>query len=84
MLWMRPDQAVHTSWATVRETFRTHQVCTVVLPADGGAVLRIRRASTPEPQHVELYERLDVPTTIMSPRKTWPDGEAPYSDAKNT
>lgn len=80
----RLDQAVHTSWATVRDTLRTHQVCTVVLPADGGSVLRIRRASTPEPQHVELYELLGVPTKIMSPRKTWSDGEAPYSDAKNT
>jgi len=78
------DQGVHTSWATVRETLRTHQVCTVVLPADGGSVLRIRRASTPEPQHVELYEFLGVPTKIMTPRKTWSDGEAPYSDAKNT
>ena len=78
------DQGVHTSWATVRETLRTHQVCTVVLPADDGSVLRIRRASTPEPQHVELYELLGVPTKIMAPRKTWSDGEAPYSDAKNT
>ena len=78
------DQEVHTSWATVRETLRTHQVCTVVLPADGGSVLRIRRASTPEPQHVALYEFLGVPTKIMTPRKTWSDGEAPDSDGKNT
>ena len=78
------DQGVHTSWATVRETLRTHQVCMVVLPADGGSVLRIRRASTPEPQPVELYELLGVPTKIMPPRKIWSDGEAPYSDAKNT
>jgi len=78
------DQGVHTSWATVRETLRTHQVCTVVLPADGGSVLRIRRASTPELQHVELYELLGVPTTIIAPRKTWSDGQAPDSDAKNT
>jgi transposase len=77
------DQGIHTSWATVRKTLRTHQVSTVVLPADGGAVLRIRRPSTPEPQHAELYQRLGVPTTIMSPRKTWSTGEAPYSDAKN-
>jgi len=77
------DQGVHTSWATVRETLRTHQVCTVVLPADGGSVLRIRRASTPEPQHVELYELLGVPTNILAPRKTWSDGPPPHSDAKN-
>jgi transposase len=77
------DQGLHTSWATVRETLRTHQVCTVVLPADGGSVLHIRRASTPEPQHVELYELLRVPTKIMAPTKTWSDGEAPHSDGKN-
>jgi transposase len=77
------DQEVHTSWATVRETLRTHQVCTVVLPANDGSVLRIRRASTPEPQHVELYELLGVPTTIVTPRKTWSEGEAPQSDGKN-
>ncbi len=77
------DQGVHTSWATVRETLKTHQVCTVVLPADRRSVLRIRRASTPEPQHIELYDLLRVPTNIMTPRKTWSDGEAPYSDAKN-
>ena len=73
---------MHTSWATVRETLRTHKVCTVGLPADGESVLRIRRASTPEPQHVELYEVLGVPTKIMTPEKTWSDGEAPGSDAK--
>ena len=77
------DRDVHTSWATVRETLRTHQVCTVVLPTDDGSVLRIRRASSPEPQHVELYELLEVPTKIMAPRKTWSDGEAPHSDGKN-
>jgi len=54
-----------------------------VLPADGGSVLRIRRASTPEPQHVELYELLGVPTKIMAPRKTWFEGEASHSDGKN-
>ncbi|MFH1110600.1 MAG: hypothetical protein V1790_15590 [Planctomycetota bacterium] len=54
-----------------------------MLPADGGSVLRIRRASTPEPQHVELYELLRVPTKIMAPRKTWSEGETPHSDGKN-
>ena len=58
----------------------------------GGAASRRRistahpagfEASTPESRHVELYELLGVPTKIMTPRKTWSDGEAPYSDAKN-
>ena len=76
------DQGVHTSWATVREVLRTHQVCTVALPANGGAVLRIRRASTPEPQHVELYELLGVPAQVVPPRKTWSDGTGQNSDGK--
>ncbi len=29
------DAGVHTSWATVRETLKTHQVSTIVLPTDG-------------------------------------------------
>ena len=48
-----------------------------------GSVLRIRRASTPEPQQVEPYELLDVPTRIVIPRKTWSDGEAPYKKPVN-
>lgn len=61
----------HTSWATVREALRTHQVVTVVLPTDGGRVLRIRKATTPEPQHAELYRLLNIPSEIIHPRHTW-------------
>lgn len=71
------DQGVHTSWHTVRETLQTHQVCTVVLPTDRGAVLRIRRGSTPEPEHRKLYELLSVPLEVMRPRRSWV-----YSDEK--
>src|ERR1017187_1121431 len=59
------DAGVHTSWATVRETLKTHQVNTVVLPTDGGLVLRIRRDSTPEPAHRELYQQLGISSEIM-------------------
>ncbi len=65
------DQGMHTSWATVRETLRTHQVCTVVLPTAENLTLRIRAASSPEAQHLELYTALRVPSEIMAPRKTW-------------
>jgi len=30
------DQGIHTSWASLRDTLKTHQVCTVVLPTDDG------------------------------------------------
>ena len=45
------DAGMHTSWATVREQLKTHQVNTIVLPTDGGMELRIRKATTPEPVH---------------------------------
>jgi transposase len=64
------DKGVHTSWATVRETLQTHQVATVVLPTDGDILLKIRKGSSPEPQHIELYQLLDVPQQIIRPKKT--------------
>ena len=62
---------IHTSWATLRAELTTHQVVTVVLPASNGDVLKIRRASTPEPRHKEIYETLHIPSEIMRPVKTW-------------
>ena len=52
-------------------------------PAEGGSVLRIRRAPIPEPQHAVLYELLGACTKTMTHRKTWSNGEAPHSDGKN-
>jgi transposase len=65
------DQGIHTSWGTVKETLQTHQVSTVVLPTDDGSVLRIRKGSTPEPEHKEIYDLLSIPHEIMKPVKTW-------------
>jgi transposase len=65
------DAGVHTSWATVRETLKTHQVNTIVLPTDGGMVLRIRQGTTPDPAHRELYQKLRIGSEIVSPCKTW-------------
>jgi transposase len=64
-------QDVHTSWATVRETLATHEISTIVLPTDSGAILKIRKGSTPEPDQVELYRQLDVPAELIRPRRTW-------------
>ena len=65
------DQGVHSSWATLRDALKTHQVCTVVLPTDQGDILRIRKSSTPEPLHRTIYDLLHIPTQIIRPRKTW-------------
>ena len=65
------DHGVHTSWATVRDTLKTHQICTVVLPTDDGACLRIRKAATPDPDVKQLYRYLDVSADIIKPQRTW-------------
>ena len=65
------DQGRHTSWATLREQLSTHQVATVVLPAIDGRILRIRKASTPDDVHREIYRVLQIPHEVMKPVKTW-------------
>jgi transposase len=65
------DQNVHTSWATVREALKTHQVNTIVLPTETGPVLRIRKATTPEPIHRELYQNLGINSEVMRSKRTW-------------
>ncbi len=67
------DQGLHTSWATLREQLSTHQVVTVLLPATNGQVLKIRKASTPEPMHREIYRTLQIPHEVMKPVRTWSD-----------
>ena len=64
------DRGVHTSWATLREQLSTHQVMTIVLPMASGGTLRIRKGSTPEPVHREIYEALGIPANVMRPVKT--------------
>ena len=64
------DQGVHTSWASVRDTLSTHQVATIVLPTDDGSVLRIRKPTTPEPEHKKLYRWLGVSETVLRPKQS--------------
>ena len=65
------DRGVHTSWWTLREQLRMHQVVTVLLPSKEGKVLRIRKGTTPEPIHREIYAALRIPAEVMKPVKTW-------------
>lgn len=65
------DNGIHTSWSTIREELKTHQVSTVVLHTPAGEVLRIRNGSTPEPRHNEIYGILGITSRIMRPKKTW-------------
>ena len=65
------DQERHTSWATLREQLSTHQVSTIVLPTLDGRTLRIRKASTPDDAHREIYRLLQISPEVMKPVKTW-------------
>jgi transposase len=63
---------IHTSWGTLRDQLRTHQVITIVLPDDQhGRVLKIRKATLPEPEHRQIYATLRIPAEVMPPIKTW-------------
>jgi transposase len=65
------DHGIHTSWATVRDTLKSHQICTVVLPTDDGSTLRIRKAATPEPEVENVYRALGIPSQIITPKHSW-------------
>ena len=72
---------IHTSWWTIRQQLSTHQVVTIVLPTADGRVLKIRKATTAEPLHREIYSTLRIPEQVMTPIKTW--HLEPASDEKN-
>jgi transposase len=65
------DRGIHTSWWTLRQQLSTHQVVTVVLPMKEGRVLKIRKGTTPEPIHREIYSTLKIPAEVMKPVRTW-------------
>jgi transposase len=65
------DQGIHSSWPTVRESLKTHQVCTIVLPTTDGSTLRIRKAATPEPDVLDLYRSFGLSPNLMKPQRTW-------------
>lgn len=67
------DRDVHTSWWTLRQQLSTHQVVTVVLPTGDGRALKIRKGTTPEPIHRDIYSILKIPTEVMRPVRTWHD-----------
>jgi transposase len=69
------DHGRHTSWVTVRDILKTHQVCTIVLPTKTGQTLRIRKAATPEKDVAELYQMLRLPETVIKSVARWTDSQ---------
>ncbi len=65
------DEGIHTSWLTVKDTLKTHQVATVILPTTSGEILKIRKGVKAEPKHLEIYKSLKISSEVMKPIKTW-------------
>lgn len=66
------DKGNSVSWETIRAQLRTHQTATVVLPyKNSQKELSIRRGTTPEKQHTEIYNALAIPHEPMQPQKSW-------------
>ena len=74
------EKEVHTSWETIRDGLSTHQIRTTVLPTDTGDVLTLRKGSTPEPIHREIYMLLNIPVQPMTTRRTWIAGSGETPD----
>ncbi len=71
------DKAIATSWETIRDELTTHQVVTVVMPySHSNKVLRIRKATTPEKAHDEIYGLLGITPEPMPPQKSWTTQES--------
>ena len=76
------QSGIHTSWWTIRQQLSTHQIITIVLPEDEhGRILKIRKATTPEPEHREIYATLRITADVLKPIQTWHQNEC--SDEKN-
>jgi len=65
------DEGIHTSWLTVKDTLKTHQVATVILATTSGEILKIRKGINAEPKHLEIYKSLKISSQVMKPIKTW-------------
>lgn len=70
------ERDIHTSWWTLRQQLSTHQVITVVLPTADGRILKIRKATTPEPAHKQIYDVLRIPQEVMKPVRSWQEAPA--------
>jgi len=59
-------------WKTLRRLLSTHSLVTTALPLEDGRVLRVRKASRPDPEQAMLYQKLRIDwKTAFRPVKTF-------------
>ncbi len=46
-------------------------MATVILATTSEEILKIRRGVNAEPEHLEIYKNLSIPSEVMKPIKTW-------------
>ena len=78
------DRGDHTSWWSIRQILKTHQVCSILLPADNSYILTIRKASLPAPEHVAMYKLLNIPPGAYDFQGILDQGYGQNSDEKTT
>ncbi|MDO9534101.1 MAG: hypothetical protein Q7J85_01935 [Bacillota bacterium] len=54
----------HRRWSTIRKVLSTHDRTTVILTDDQDKIHHIRVSGTPEKEHQEIYEKLEVPMLL--------------------
>jgi len=65
------DRGDDTSRWIIRQILKTHQVCSMLLPADNSNILNIRKASLPKPEHVAMYKLLNIPPGPYDSKEFW-------------
>ena len=54
------EHAQHESWTTLRKTLQRHQRITAVFRRADGRTLHVRKATTAEPDQLQIYEALGI------------------------
>lgn len=63
LTWIRETLRAHgdyRDWKTLRRMLSTHSLVTTVLPLKDARVLRIRKASLPDPEQALIYQNLGI------------------------
>ena len=55
-------------WDTLRQVLQTHQYATMLMPTRAGVTHLLRKASKPEPSHLEIYEHFDLDLASLPQR----------------
>ena len=71
------DQAIHTSWATLREQLHAPGGHRGAARAPTARPCGSGRDSAPEAIHHEIYRTLPIPSKMMKPVRTWAPVSAP-------